>query len=610
MVLHVCGIIGIISGKGNIASLIVKGLKCLEYRGYDSAGAATVYNHKLFVKKDKGKIDDINKNIGLDSLPGDIGIGHTRWATHGVPDKINAHPHTDCTNSIAVVHNGIITNFMDIKERLLKKGHIFKSLTDTEVIPHLIEDHVSSNPNYLNAVINTVKELRGSFALGIISVYAPDTLICVKQESPLIIGVGENTMYCSSDISSLAPFTNKVIVLDDGELVILKYNSYKIIRLPDLIEKKKQPITVNIKIKEAEKGGYPHFMLKEIYEQPIVLRYSLEAREHYLSLIADLLDKSRHTYIVAAGTSYHAGLIGSYLLSKVARLVTVPVIASEFISQYGDSLGVDSTVLAISQSGETLDVLKAVEYAKSRAATIVGITNVLGSTLTRVSRVYIHQQSGPEIGVAATKTFTGQLAILYQLAFIAGKRRGKLSQREMDDFKESLENIPQLVDKTLRSTEGIVNSLAKRFYKSSFIIFLGRGINYPVALEGRLKLLEISYVPALAYPAGESKHGPISLIEDNVPVIFIAPPDENKKYIMGNIEEMKARGSSIITVGDESDEELRSLSDYYINIPRVAPILSPILYVLPLQLFAYYTSVLLGRDPDKPRNLAKSVTVL
>ncbi len=605
-----CGIIGIALKEGNVAPLIIKGLKCLEYRGYDSAGIATIHNMKLYVRKDKGRIDEINKNIGLEDLEGNIGVGHTRWATHGAPDKINAHPHTDCADNIAVVHNGIITNFMEIKERLLKKGHVFKSLTDTEVIPHLIEDNINSHQDYLTAVTNAIKELKGSFALEILSTYAPDTIICVKQESPLIVGVGENTMYCSSDISSLAPFTNKVIVLDDRELVILKYNSYKILRLPRLIEKKKYPTTIDIKVEEAEKGGYPHFMLKEIYEQPIVLRYSFEAQEHYLSLIADLLDKSKNTYIVAAGTSYHAGLIGSYLLSKIARLVVIPVIASEFIAHYGDSLGVDSTILAISQSGETLDVLKAVEYAKSKAATIVGITNVLGSTLTRVSRVYIHQQSGPEIGVAATKTFTGQLAILYQLAFIAGKRRGKLSQREMDDFKESLKNIPPLANKTLKFTENIVKDLAKKLYKSRFMIFLGRGINYPVALEGRLKLLEISYIPALAYPAGESKHGPISLIEKGIPVFFISPPDENKKYIIGNIEEMKARNATITIVGDESDDELKSLSDYYIPIPNIDPLLSSILYVLPLQLFAYYTSILLDRDPDKPRNLAKSVTVL
>lgn len=605
-----CGIIGIVAEKGDVANLLVKGLKCLEYRGYDSAGIATLSNDKIFVEKDRGRIDDINKSIGLDKLPGRIGIGHTRWATHGAPDKVNAHPHTDCTGNIAVVHNGIITNFMEIKETLMKKGHVFKSLTDTEVVPHLIEEYIKNGFNYIDSVINTVKELKGSYALGILSTYAPDTLICIKEESPLIIGVGENIMYCSSDISSLAPFTKNVVVLDDGEIVILRYNGYTILRLPNLIEKRKQPIKIDINVEEAEKGGYPHFMLKEIYEQPIVLRYSLEPQEHYLALMADLLDKSEQTYIVAAGTSYHAGLIGSYVLSKIARLVTIPIIASEFIPHYGDSLGVNSTVLAISQSGETLDVLKAVEHAKGRAATIVGITNVLGSTLTRVSRVYIHQQSGPEVGVAATKTFTGQLAILYQLAFISGKRRGKLSQREMDDFKEALRNVPVLVERTLDSTEPIIKKLAERFYKSKFFIFLGRGLNHPIALEGRLKLLEISYIPALAYPAGESKHGPISLIEEDVPVVFIAPPDENKKYIIGNIEEMKARGATIITLGDESDEELISLSDHYIPIPHIDPLLSPFLYVLPLQLFAYHTSILLDRDPDKPRNLAKSVTVL
>ncbi len=605
-----CGIIGIVAKIGNVAPDLVKGLKYLEYRGYDSAGVATVEDGVIHVKKDKGMVDDIEKRMGLSSLPGSIGVAHTRWATHGAPDQVNAHPHTDCENKIAVVHNGIINNFNDIKQRLIKAGHIFKSLTDTEVVPHLIEENMKSGLDFKSAVFEAVKELDGSFALGIVSVYEPDTLICVKKESPLILGVGKDAMYCASDVSSLVPFTKKVVVLDDGELAVLTPTSYEIYRLPDFSRKDKTPIKIDLKVEDAFKSGYPHYMLKEIYEQPTALSYTIRLQEHYLNLMADLLDRSKEIYIVAAGTSYHAGLIGSYLLSKMARLVAIPVIASEFITSYGDTVSVESTILAISQSGETYDVLKAIEYAKSRAATILGITNVLASTLTRVSRVYIHQQSGPEIGVAATKTFTGQLAVLYQLALIAGKRRGKLSQRELDDLKEAIHDIPRVVEETLKKTDPLMKKLAEKYCKSKFFMFLGRGLSYPVALEGRLKLLEISYIPALAYPAGESKHGPISLIEEGVPVIFIAPRDETRKYVLSNIEEMKARGATIITLGEEGDKELMELSDDFIGLPPVNPYLAPIPYVVPLQLFAYHTAVLLGRDPDRPRNLAKSVTVL
>ena len=605
-----CGIIGIVAKIGNVAPDLVKGLKYLEYRGYDSAGVATVENGVIHVKKDKGMVDDIEKRMGLSTLPGRIGVAHTRWATHGAPEQINAHPHTDCDNKIAVVHNGIINNFNDIKQRLIKAGHVFRSLTDTEVVPHLIEENMKSGMDFKSAVFEAVKELDGSFALGIVSVYEPDTLICVKKESPLILGVGKDAMYCASDVSSIVPFTKKVVVLDDGELAILTPTGYEIYRLPDFSRKNKAPIKIDLKVEDAFKSGYPHYMLKEIYEQPTALSYTIRLQEHYLNLMADLLDRSKEIYIVAAGTSYHAGLIGSYLLSKMARLVAIPVIASEFIAGYGDTVSVESTILAISQSGETYDVLKAIEYAKSRAATILGITNVLASTLTRVSRVYIHQQSGPEIGVAATKTFTGQLAVLYQLALIAGKRRGKLSQRELDDLKEAIHDIPHIVEETLKKTDPLVKKLAKKYCKSKFFMFLGRGLSYPVALEGRLKLLEISYIPALAYPAGESKHGPISLIEEGIPVIFIAPRDETRKYVLSNIEEMKARGATIITLGEEGDEELMELSDDYIGLPQVNPYLAPIPYVVPLQLFAYHTAVLLGRDPDRPRNLAKSVTVL
>ncbi len=605
-----CGITGIVAKSGNIAPMLLKSLKLLEYRGYDSAGMATISKGKLYVLKDSGKIDEIEAKHKLSKLPGSIGIAHTRWATHGAPDAINAHPHIDCEAKIAVVHNGIIENFLDLKNELISKGHTFKSRTDTEVVPHLIEDFIKRGLGFRKAIIEAVKMLRGSYALAIISVYEPDIIACVKKDSPLVLGVGNGFIMCSSDMNSILPFTNKMIVLDDYEIAFIKYDAYEILRLPKLTIKDKKPITVSLKLEDAAKGGFPHFMLKEIFEQPLTIKYALETQETYLNLMAEFLDRSKEVFFVAAGTSYHAALLGSYIFSKLARLNVIPVIASEFIPRYGDSIGVDSTVVAISQSGETADVLKAVEYAKARAATILAITNMLGSTLTRVSRAYIHQQSGPEIGVAATKTFTGQLAVLYKLAIIAAKRRGKLSQRELDDLREDLARVPDKAKEVLNNTNEKMRLLAKKYRGSKFFIYLGRGISYPIAEEGRLKLLEVSYIPALAYPAGESKHGPISLIEEGIPTIFIAPPDETRDLIIGNIEEMKSRGARVITLGEYNDKELKELSDDFIEMPSINPILSPILYVIPLQLFAYYMAVELGRDPDKPRNLAKSVTVL
>lgn len=605
-----CGIIGILYKGRGVARDLVKGLRLLEYRGYDSAGIATIEGETLIIEKDRGRIDDLNSRLGFDKLPGDVGVAHTRWATHGAPDKVNAHPHMDCDGRIAVVHNGIIDNYNEIKNELIRKGHVFKSLTDTEVIPHLIEDYIKNGYSFRDAVIESISRLEGAYALGIISLYAPRMIVGVKQLSPLVVGVSDDGMFLSSDINSLSPFTKKIIVLDDGEIIFLKQGSYEIFRISNRERIYKEPVVIDIDTQFADKEGYVHYMLKEIFEQPVVLNYSIRVQEHYLNLMAELLDRSKGIFIIGAGTSYHAALLGSIILSRVARLTVIPVIASEFVSRYGDVVGVDSSLLAISQSGETIDVLKAIEFAKSRAATILGITNTLASTLTRVCRVYIHQHSLPEIGVAATKTFTGQLAVLYRLAMVAGKRRGKLSQREMDEMKLEIKKIPDVVKVTLDKVDPVVKELAEKYCKTKYFIFLGRGLSYPIALEGRLKMLEITYIPSLAYPAGESKHGPISLIEDGVPVVFVAPPDETRKLIIGNMEEMRARKATIITIGDEDDRELMELSDDYIPMPKVNPLFSPIPYVVPLQLFAYYTAIILGRDPDKPRNLAKSVTVL
>ncbi len=607
-----CGIFGCVLKDGKSAPVIHAALKRLEYRGYDSVGIATIFNDTLYIKKDQGKIDDVHKIHNLDDLPGNIGIGHTRWATHGAPLHVNAHPHVDCSGQIALVHNGIIENFAELKLELENRGHIFKSKTDTEVIAHLIEENLKTNPSLslVDAVLETVKRLEGSYAIAVISTKEPSKIICARHESPLVIGVNEKAVYCASDIPAFLPLTNKAVIVNDGELVTLSQEGFEIRKIVDSTIVSREPKLIDWTPEMAVKQGYPHFMLKEIHEQPDSLRNTLRLQEHYLDLMATFPDRGREIFLVACGTSYHACLAASYIFSKLSFLGTFPVIASEFVEQYGKSVNIDSTILAVSQSGETADTLVAVNIARQRAATILGLTNTIGSTLTRVSRVYIGQQSGPEIGVAATKTFTAQLSVLTQLALRLAKKRGKISQDEMDFLAEKLEKIPDIVETILKTQEEKVKQIAKKYKDAKTFFFLGRGISTATAYEGRLKLMEIAYVPAIAFPAGESKHGPISLIEQGFPVVFICPKDETHKTVMSNIMEMKARGASIIAVVEEDDEEIKKLSDDYIEVPKGIPeVLSPIPFVIPLQLLAYYMAVERGYNPDMPRNLAKSVTV-
>ncbi len=608
-----CGIFGCIAADGNVAPLIHAALKRLEYRGYDSVGIATLNNGTITIKKDSGKIDDVDKLVDLDDMPGSIGIGHTRWATHGAPLKVNAHPHADCTGEIVAVHNGIIENYAELKDELENKGHTFVSKTDTEVVPHLIEEVLKKNPTLTleSAIQEVIKRLDGSYALAIISIKEPNKIICARNESPLVIGVGQNALYCASDLTAFLPLTNKAVMVNDHELVILTPSTYEIKRLQDGSTVTREPKTIDWTPEMAVKQGYPHFMLKEIHEQPETLRNTLRAQEHYLDLISTFLDRANEVFLVACGTSYHACLAASYMFSKLAFLPTYPVYASEFVEQHGKSVNIDSTILAVSQSGETADTLAAVTCSQQRAATILGLTNTVGSTLTRVSRVYIGQQSGPEIGVAATKTFTSQLSVMAQLALKLSTKRGKVSQDEMDTLAEKLEMLPSTVEAIILTQEDKVKELAKKYKDAKIFFFLGRGINTATAYEGRLKLMEIAYVPAIAFPAGESKHGPISLIEPGFPVVFICPRDgQTHKTLIGNIMEMKARGASIISIIEEGDEEVKRLSDDYIEVPPGIPeILSPIPYVVPLQMLAYYMAVEKGLNPDMPRNLAKSVTV-
>jgi glucosamine--fructose-6-phosphate aminotransferase (isomerizing) len=574
-------------------------------------GEATIDGKGLFLKKDAGKIDEVHTILNLDDLPGSIGIGHTRWATHGAPLKINAHPQTDCSQRIAVVHNGIIENFSILKEALLNKEHKFVSRTDTEVIPHLIEEEIKAGANLEDAVRTAVRQLEGSYALAVLSVEEKDKIICVRNQSPLIIGESDKGLFFSSDIPALLPHTNKVVYLDNGEMAILSREGLVIKRVEDGSVVSRKATELSLTIEMAQKKGYPHFMLKEIYEQPETLRNALRLQRNYLDLIATFLDRAEELYLVACGTSYNACLAASYMFSSLCNLATIPVIASEFIDQYGGAVGIQSTVLALSQSGETADVLHAIDHSRSHAATILGLTNTLGSTLTRVSRAYVCQQTGPEIGVAASKTYTGQLIVMAQLALRLSKIRGKVSQDTIDELEARLVQIPDVVGKIISDQAERVREIAKKYSDSRCFYFLGRGISNSTAQEGRLKLLELAYIPSIAYPAGESKHGPISLIEKGFPVVFICPRDSTRKSVIGNIMEMKARGASIICVLDETDKEMMELADDYVPIPSDIPeILTPIPYSVPLQLLAYYSSVEKGLDPDQPRNLAKSVTVL
>jgi len=607
-----CGIFGCILKDGNAAPIMHAALKRLEYRGYDSVGEATLHNGKLYIKKDQGKIDEVHNIRNLDDLPGNIGIGHTRWATHGAPLEVNAHPHVDCTGQIAVVHNGIIENFTELKLELENRGHIFKSKTDTEVIAHFIEENLKANSSLslADAILETVKRLEGSYAIAVISTREPNKIICARYESPLVVGVNENAVYCASDIPAFLPLTNKAVIINDGELITLSLEGFEIKKIADSSIIAREPKLIDWTPEMAVKQGYPHFMLKEIHEQPSCLRNTLRLQEHYLDLMATFLDRAREVFLVACGTSYHACLAASYMFSKLAFLPTYPVIASEFIEQHGKSANIDSTIMAVSQSGETADTLASVNSARQRAATVLGLTNAIGSTLTRVSRVYIGQQSGPEIGVAATKTFTSQLSVLAQMALRLAKKRGKVSQDEMDFLAEKLEKVPDTVETIIQTQEEKVKQIAKKYKDAKTFFFLGRGISTATAYEGRLKLMEIAYVPAIAFPAGESKHGPISLVEPGFPVVFVCPKDETHKTLIGNIMEMQARGASIIAVIEEDDEEVKKLVDDYVEVPKGIPdVISPILFVIPLQLMAYYMAVERGHNPDTPRNLAKSVTV-
>ncbi len=600
-----CGIIGYI-GDRPACEVIVKGLKRLEYRGYDSAGIVTEEDGKLFIRKGAGRIDDLTEKLGFLEMPGKRGIGHTRWATHGVPNDINAHPQRDCTGKIALVHNGIIENFAEIKEELLSKGHRFESDTDTEVIAHLIEEELKSSESFEEAMRKALLRLKGSFALGIIYTGEPDRLYFVRNESPLVLGIGDGENFAASDVPAFLEYTNKVIFLDDREYAVVTKASYVVKNL-DTGETVEKPVhEIEWTLEMAEKAGFPHFMLKEIYEQPRAIRDAIHGNADAIRAVAEEIAKYEKIFIVAMGTSYHAGLVGKYLFQRLAKRVPVVEDASEFRYEFDDLVDENTLVIAITQSGETADTLAAMKLAKKKGAKVLAIVNVVGSMATRIADLTLYTHAGPEIGVAATKTYTTQLTVLTMLAIELARVLGTADESYLNALEEGLKAIPELVESVLKHDESL-KELAESLVDRRDFFYIGRGISVPTALEGALKLKEISYIHAEGLSAGELKHGPLALIEKNVPVVAIAPSGRTFDKMVGNIEEARARGAFIISLGDRG--ELKRLSDVLIEMPETDELLTPILYAVPLQIIAYHLAVLRGNDPDKPRNLAKSVTV-
>jgi glucosamine--fructose-6-phosphate aminotransferase (isomerizing) len=617
-----CGIIGYVGNK-QVVPVILDGLKRLEYRGYDSAGLAVVGDGgKLEVRRAAGKLRNLEEVIRLRPLDGSFGIGHTRWATHGRPTEENAHPHRDCTGQVVVVHNGIIENYLPIKKALQQQDHQFVTETDTEVIAHQIEQYRRNGLDLEEAVRATVRQLQGIFALAILSSDVPETIFAVRQGPPVVIGIGKDEYFVASDIPAILHHTRDVCFLGDGELAVLTRAG---VRVSDFQGNSATPSLQRINWDPilAEKGGFKHFMLKEIYEQPRAVRdtikdrLSLESGKVYLDeldISEDEFRQFRELQIVACGTSYHAALVGKYLIEEFARLPVQVDYASEF--RYRTTLTDERTlVLAISQSGETADTLAAVRGAIEQQARVMGICNVQGSTLTRESHGTIYTHAGPEIGVASTKTFTTQLAALYLLTVYLATVRGVMSADRARTLLQQLQEVPIKMER-LMTRDDELNDLSREFFRSHDFLYLGRGINYPIALEGALKLKEISYIHAEGYPAGEMKHGPNALIDEQLPVVVVNTcdpdsPGSRQRYekTLGNMVEVKARDGVVVAVVSEGDSEVHEVADYVIEVPRASEWVSPILSIVPLQLLAYHIGVRRGCDVDQPRNLAKSVTV-
>lgn len=605
-----CGIVGYIGDKAP-KSILYSGLAKLEYRGYDSAGIAILEDGEIKVRREVGKLAALGEMLKNEKIGGNIGIGHTRWATHGKPTVENAHPHVDCKNEIVLVHNGIIENYRELKEELIKKGHKFLSQTDTEVIVHLIEEYYTGN--LFAAVQKAGKYLEGAYAIAVYTKNEPDKIVVARKGSPLVIGVGEGENLIASDIPAVLEYTKNVIFLDDGELAVIEKNTIKITDLDGKI-KEKEIKKIDWSVDMAEKGGYKHFMLKEIYEQPRVVEDTLRGKivENSVNLEEmKLTDKElqniERVTVVACGTSYHAGLVGKYILEKMVRIPVEVEVASEF--RYRDPILSDKNlVIVISQSGETADTLAALREAKKKGAKVIGIINVVGSTITRESDGTIYTNAGPEMGVASTKAFVSQLVAIYLLMLYLGEKRGVLSEEERKVIINNLREIPAMIDDILNRDSEILRA-SEEFKDVHSLMYIGRNINYPIALEGALKLKEISYIHAEGYPAGELKHGPIALIEEKVPTVAIAVKSDTYDKIISNIQEIKARSGKIIAVATDGDNRINDYADVILRVREIDELFSPILTVLPLQLLGYHIADKRGLDVDKPRNLAKSVTV-
>ena len=606
-----CGIVGYI-GENEAAQFLLDGLEKLEYRGYDSAGIAVLSElNAIRVEKTVGRLASLKEKIAPQVPTGTIGIGHTRWATHGRPSDRNSHPHTDCSGNFVIVHNGIIENYLALKEELLTKGHHFASETDTEVVAHLIEEVYQGD--FKQAVREVLSRIEGTYALVFMSKYHPDQVICTKQDNPLIIGVGEGENFIASDIPAIINHTRETYILSDGELAVVKKDSITIEnREGEPVEKKIFHVTWNAEA--AEKGGYEHFMLKEIHEQPKAVRDTMSGRLVSGEIKLDELGWTKadlehftKVYIVACGTAYNAGMVGKYYIEKLARIPVEVDVASEF--RYRSPIIDERTLfITISQSGETIDTLSAMKEAKRLGATTLAITNVVSSSIAREADKVIYTWAGPEIAVASTKAYTTQLVAVLLLALYLAEIGGKIDHDTLSYITSELEKLPDYISRTLEDTEPI-KTFAKRYGFNEDVFYIGRGLDYHVAIEGSLKLKEISYIHAEAYAAGELKHGTLALIIEGVPVIALATQRTVYEKTLSNIKEVKARDAVVIGIGLEGDGELDKYVDHVIHVPKTADLIAPILTVVPLQLLAYYAAITRGSDVDKPRNLAKSVTV-
>lgn len=608
-----CGIVGYI-GKQNAVDVLINGLKRLEYRGYDSAGLTVLKDTDLITFKKAGKVSKLAHEFSNNKIKSNIGIAHTRWATHGSPNDINAHPHTDNSGRLSLVHNGIIENYSTLKNKLISLGYSFRSETDSEVLIVLIEYLNNKVGNIEEAVRLALSEVEGTFGIAIISSDESDKIIAAKKGSPMVLGIGEDEFIVASDTSAIIQYTRQVIFLNDNEMAVIKRDSYttKTIDNKEITSKVHQ---IDYDLGRIEKAGFEHFMLKEINEQAQTIRDAFRGRllieqgDVRLGGLMPVLDKLQSTnriILTACGTSWHSALVGEYMLEQLCNIPVEVEYASEF--RYRNPIiNSNDIIIAISQSGETADTLAAVQEAKKRNATVLGIVNVVGSSIARATEAGVYIHAGPEIGVASTKAFTSQLAVLSLIALLIGRRKS-IAHLEGIKIAKALSELPQKIEKILEASDHI-RTIAKSFKNFRNFLYLGRGYNFPVALEGALKLKEISYIHAEGYPAAEMKHGPIALIDEDMPVVFIATKDEIYDKVISNIEEVKARKGTVIAIATEGDERISNYANHVIYIPETLPMLTPILAVIPLQLIAYYIAVELGRDVDQPRNLAKSVTV-